>query len=243
MCVQVVQSSIPGSSCSSWLRPHFHCYPRSRLGSGRDRAAAHRRRGRHARGATREADEDGYRRRPQAASQPAIASRATGKVRAKRGHFRGVPIDRARHGGDRHHGARSCGPARSAMRPTRCAACRASRSAGTAASGNLTEVRIRGAEANHTLVLIDGIEVNEPDRRRLRLLRALGRRHRAHRGDPRPHERHLRVERRRRRDQYHHARRPRAAQVPARAEGAASRAAGPRCGCRAATTALLVRHL
>ena len=26
--------------------------------------------------------------------------------------------------------------------------------------GNLTQVRIRGAEANHTLVLIDGIEAN-----------------------------------------------------------------------------------
>ena len=28
--------------------------------------------------------------------------------------------------------------------------------------GTLTQVRIRGAEANHTLVLIDGIEVNDP---------------------------------------------------------------------------------
>lgn len=28
--------------------------------------------------------------------------------------------------------------------------------------GSLTQVRIRGAESNHTLVLIDGIEVNDP---------------------------------------------------------------------------------
>lgn len=32
----------------------------------------------------------------------------------------------------------------------------------TGASGGLTQVRIRGAEANHTLVLIDGIEVSDP---------------------------------------------------------------------------------
>lgn len=32
----------------------------------------------------------------------------------------------------------------------------------TGAVGNLTQIRIRGAEANHTLVLIDGIEVNDP---------------------------------------------------------------------------------
>lgn len=32
----------------------------------------------------------------------------------------------------------------------------------TGAVGNLTQVRIRGSEANHTLVLIDGVEVNSP---------------------------------------------------------------------------------
>jgi vitamin B12 transporter len=32
----------------------------------------------------------------------------------------------------------------------------------TGAVGNLTQLRIRGAEANHTLVLIDGIEANDP---------------------------------------------------------------------------------
>lgn len=33
----------------------------------------------------------------------------------------------------------------------------------TGAHGNLTQVRIRGAEGNHTLVLIDGIEVSAPE--------------------------------------------------------------------------------
>ena len=32
----------------------------------------------------------------------------------------------------------------------------------TGQPGALTQIRIRGAEANHTLVLIDGIEVNDP---------------------------------------------------------------------------------
>ena len=46
------------------------------------------------------------------------------------------------------------------MRPTRCAACwRLRRAEGS--PGGKTQVRIRGAEANHTLVLIDGIEAND----------------------------------------------------------------------------------
>ena len=75
--------------------------------------------------------------------------------------------------------------ARSAMPPTRCAACPASRSASSGGIGNLTQVRIRGAEANQTLVLIDGIEANNADRRRVRLLQPDDRRHRADRGHPR----------------------------------------------------------
>src|SRR5438067_13573159 len=42
-------------------------------------------------------------------------------------------------------------------------------------SGSLTEVRIRGAEANHTLLFIDGIKVNDPasgDTPRFELLNA-----------------------------------------------------------------------
>ena len=46
--------------------------------------------------------------------------------------------------------------------PTPCARCPACRSTATAATARLTQVRIRGSESNQTLVLIDGIEVNDP---------------------------------------------------------------------------------
>ena len=36
------------------------------------------------------------------------------------------------------------------------------------ALGGLTQLRIRGAEANHTLVLLNGVEVSGPDHRRNR---------------------------------------------------------------------------
>ena len=70
--------------------------------------------------------------------------------------------------------------------------------------GNLTQVRIRGAEGNHTLVLIDGIEANNTADGEFDFSNLVGRGHRAHRGDPRAHERPLRLQRRRRRHQHHH---------------------------------------
>ena len=92
--------------------------------------------------------------------------------------------------------------------PTRCAACRASRSAAPAASASLTQVRIRGAEGNHTLVLIDGVEANNPtdgefdfsnlsaeDIERIEVIRG-------------PMSAPLRLQRRRRRHQHHHAQGP-----------------------------------
>ena len=74
--------------------------------------------------------------------------------------------------------------------------------------GNLTQVRIRGAEGNHTLVLIDGIEANNTADGEFDFSNLSDRGHRAHRGDPRPHERPLRLQRRGRRHQHHHPPRP-----------------------------------
>ena len=56
---------------------------------------------------------------------------------------------------------------------------------GRGPAGSLTEVRIRGAEANHTLLFIDGIRANDPAAGMSRV-RPAQRRHRiAHRGRPR----------------------------------------------------------
>jgi hypothetical protein len=44
----------------------------------------------------------------------------------------------------------------------RCARCRELPSAGKGRQGTVTQVRIRGAEANHTVVLIDGVKINDP---------------------------------------------------------------------------------
>ena len=76
----------------------------------------------------------------------------------------------------------------------------------TGGPGGTTSVRIRGANAGQTLVLIDGVRVNDPaaasgDYDFSMLCR---RRDRAHRGAARPAERALRLGRDRRRRQHHH---------------------------------------
>ena len=87
-------------------------------------------------------------------------------------------------------------------------------------------------------------------RRRVRLLQSVGRGHRAHRGDPRPHERPLRLQRGRRRHQHHHPPGPgalaadRCARRPARSARATSSRARPAAATRPTSRRLLplARH-
>ena len=65
--------------------------------------------------------------------------------------------------------------ARRAAGPALLRLCRRPRSRRRGPAGSLTEVRIRGAEANHTLLFIDGIRANDPasgDTPRFELLNA-----------------------------------------------------------------------
>ena len=57
--------------------------------------------------------------------------------------------------------ARSSGSARR-WSPTCCASSPSLAVATSGPAGSLTEVRIRGAEANHTLLFVDGIRANDP---------------------------------------------------------------------------------
>ncbi|MCK7577431.1 MAG: Plug domain-containing protein [Chromatiales bacterium] len=62
--------------------------------------------------------------------------------------------------GDRHRPRRRSSAARPATSPNCCASTPASTSAATAAPARPTAVFIRGAESNHTLVLVDGVRIN-----------------------------------------------------------------------------------
>ena len=79
--------------------------------------------------------------------------------------------------GQRHHHRPASASSASASRSIR-ALLRLTPSAAVATSGpagSLTEVRIRGAEANHTLLFVDGIKINDPasgDTPRFELLNA-----------------------------------------------------------------------
>ena len=72
--------------------------------------------------------------------------------------------------------------------------------------GSATTVRIRGAEPRHTMVLIDGIRVNDPSQaeRRVRLRKPRADGYRAHRGSARAAIGPVRLRCDRRRDQHHH---------------------------------------
>ena len=72
--------------------------------------------------------------------------------------------DGERHAGQRHAHRRRAHRAARRRRwsPTCCGWCRRSRSSISGPAGSLTQVRIRGAEANHTLLFVDGIRANDP---------------------------------------------------------------------------------
>jgi vitamin B12 transporter len=72
--------------------------------------------------------------------------------------------------------------------------------------GSTTNIRLRGANTGQTLVMIDGIRINDPDRRerRFRFRDVCAERHRADRGAERPAKRALRLGRDGRRRQHHH---------------------------------------
>ncbi len=72
--------------------------------------------------------------------------------------------------------------------------------------GSTTNIRLRGANTGQTLVMIDGIRINDPTarERRFRFLDVCAERHRAHRGAERPAKRAVRLGRDRRRRQHHH---------------------------------------
>ena len=101
-----------------------------------------------------------------------------------------TPLGRCRtpHRPDRGRRSPSSTPPRLAFRQTSvgvrrpCATFPASRSAVLGGPGSQTQVRIRGTEANHVLVLIDGIEVSDPFQGEYRFRRVARRRRRAGRG-------------------------------------------------------------
>ena len=69
------------------------------------------------------------------------------------------------------------------------------------APGSLTQVRIRGGEANHTLVLLDGIDISSPDQGETDFSTLLTGGYRSHRSPARTAERTLWLQRTRWRGQ------------------------------------------
>ena len=89
--------------------------------------------------------------------------------------------------------------------PRSCGRCRGSTSSQSGDTGALTSVLLRGANSNDTLLLVDGVRMNSPYLRRLRLLEPDDGERRAHRDRPRPFLRALRLGRDRRRHPDLHA--------------------------------------
>ena len=68
-------------------------------------------------------------------------------------------------------------------------------------AGTSTQMRMRGGEANHTLVLFDGADISDPFQGEFDFAGLLADRHRSHRNSARQPKRLVRLGRRRRRDQ------------------------------------------